>query len=462
MFAEKKFVTEHTCEVKGQKISYRATVENFFLYDREGEKEASMYTFAYERCDIERKPQRPVLFAYNGGPGGASAMINFAALAPERVKVGEATSLSMTPPYEVEENTECILDICDIVTIDPIETGYSRLLKAEAGAKYFNTESDCRSFVKIIAKWLDAHERWNSPVYLMGESYGTIRNAMLAGMLSVDLKAGCNYVNLSGIIMLGSAFDHGQKAYPIDTPILNFTAVAATYWYHHQSMLPARDVFLKEADRFAYEEYLPALALGRRLREEKRTHIKERLTYFTGLDEETLEDLNLRVDTYNYPAYGLRKEGKVLGRYDGRFTMEAPKGSWDDLEEEDMASSGLMSAVQQCFNSIWKKKLHIDLEDAYRPLCFDICADWDFSTSTAPIKSLAQAMKRIPNMKLMLGCGYYDLLTTMGFSQYTLDQFNLPAERVRMEYFETGHMPYLGSKECDALGRAVRAFIEWN
>ncbi len=458
---KKKFVTEDTCRIRGQEIQYKATVENFLFYDEEGEPEASMYTFSYERCGIEKDCHRPVLFAYNGGPGGASSMINFAGLAPERVKVGEAASLSMTPPYEMEENTECILDICDIVTIDAIETGYSRLLKKENGAKYFNTEGDCRSFVKVISKWLTAHERWNSPVYLMGESYGTIRNAMLAGMLSADIEAGFHYVNLSGIIMLGSAFDHGQKPYPIDTPILNFTAVAATYWYHHQRMLPPRDVFLKEADTFAFEEYLPALALGRRLSKEKRMGIKERLTYFTGLDAEVLEDLNLRVDTCTYPAYGLKKEGKVLGRYDGRFTMEAPKGSWDDLEDEDMASSGLMTAVQQCFNSIWKKKMAIDLEEDYRPLCLDICEDWDFSTRTTPIKSLAQAMKRIPNMKLMLGCGYYDLLTTMGFSQYTLDQFNLPEERVRMEYFETGHMPYLGSKECDAFGKAVRAFIEW-
>lgn len=461
MTEKKKFVTEHTCTIRGQEIQYKATVENFIFEDEEGQPEASMYTFSYERTGIVRDADRPVLFAYNGGPGGASLMINIAALAPWRVKTGDAVTLSMTPPYEMEENQECILDICDIVTIDPIETGYSRLLKKGAASKYFSTTNDCRSFVKGISKWLTAHDRWNCPVYLMGESYGTVRSAVLAGMLSADMKAGCHYVNISGIIMLGSAFDHGQKPYPLDTPVLNFTAVAATYWYHHQDKLPDRASFLKEADTFAYGEYLPALALGRRLDETRREYIKSRLTYFTGLDDDALEELNLRVDTYTYTNYGLRREGKLIGRYDGRFTMDAPKRGEDALGEEDPASTGMMTAICQCFHSIWKKKLGIDLDDEYRPLCFDIISDWDFATEPAPVQALAQAMKRIPSMKLMLGCGYYDLLTTTGFSQYTVDHFNLPADRVQMQFFETGHMPYLGSKECDDFERAIRKFLNW-
>ncbi len=459
MSVSNKFISEMNCIIHGQEIFYRATTEEFPFYSEMGEKEATIYTFSYERTNFEKDARRPVLFAFNGGPGVSSAMVHIGALAPERVKMGDATELSILPPYEMEPNGGCILDICDIVVIDAIGTGYSRLLMKAAAKKYFGTINDCSSFVKVISNWLTVHDRWNSPVYLLGESYGTIRNAVLSEMLSADLETGCSCINLSGIVMLGSAFDHGQRPYPVDTPVLNFSSIAATYWYHNhrEETLPEKEAFLKEANTFAYDEYLPALALGSRLSNERKEHIKERLSYFTGLDGDTLEDLSLRVDTYTYPNYAMADKQKVVGRYDGRFVADMPKSRKGE-SEEDPGFAVFMAAVHHCFNGIWKKKLNIDMNEEYRSMC-NIADGWDFTTPKPVVESLAKAMKRIPSMKLMLGVGYYDMLTTPGFSEYTLAAFDLPKSRTIVQKFEAGHMPYLGSAECDVFGQKLREFI---
>lgn len=463
MSDRKIFKGEDACEIRGKKVHYVATLEEFPLYSDTGEKEANIFTISYERTEVEENDCRPILFAYNGGPGCSSIMVNLGGLAPERVKMGEATSMQLIPPFETEANKECILDICDIVTIDAIGTGYSRLINKDAASKYYNTTGDSASFVNVICRWLTTHDKWNRPIYLMGESYGTIRSAMLADMLIFDNTAGINYLNVSGIISLGSAFDHGQKPYPIDTPILNFTSIAASYWYHNheKSNLPDRETFLSEADAFAYASYLPALALGNRLDSTRRSFIKERLVYFTGLDDETLESLNLRVDTYTYPMYAMAKEGKFLGRYDGRFigNMSDPKKF--DPFRDDPGAAVLMTAAAHCFHGIWKKKLGVDIEEDYRLMSMEAAPFWSFATEIPPIEKLAKAMKSVPDMKLMLGVGYYDMLTTPGFTEYTAACFDLPADRVRIEKFDAGHMPYLGSAECDRFGEALRRFIEW-
>ncbi|MEY8364916.1 hypothetical protein AALA22_04580 [Anaerovoracaceae bacterium 41-7] len=460
----KSYLTEKSCILRDEEVAYKAATEEWTFFDDCGEAEATAYTIAYERTDCS-EAGRPVLFAYNGGPGSSSAVIHLGALGPKRIKFGDAVSMDFMPPFEMEDNPDTILDICDIVLIDPVGCGYSRLMKNEAKHKYYSSDGDAIEIVQLMNKWLSSHDRWNAPLFVMGESYGTIRNALVADKIFYNEGTGlssCNTLHLSGVVMLGTALDHGQTPFPVDTAVLNFSSIAASYWLHHQDGKPSLEDFTKEASEFAYREYLPALALGSRLEEGEKNHILERLEYFTGLDAETLLKLNLRVETKNYPLIGMAKEGYRLSRYDGRFKMDALEDiSTYDMFGDDAISAMAMPAFVHCFNSMMKKELTIENDDLYDNLTMDVSESWDFHTMKPPVKCLESAMRKNPKMKVMFGTGYYDMVTTLGYTEYLVASHDLPKDRIQFEAYESGHMPYLGEVTAAKLGEDLHKFIQW-
>lgn len=459
----KKFSAEGECALRQERVMYQAVTEEMTFFDDHGEAEATAWTIAYERTNCERNG-RPVLFAYNGGPGAASAVVHLGALAPERVKMGDAVSMDIMPPFQMEANPDTILDICDIVLIDPVGCGYSRLLKEEAASRYYGSDADAIATIQIMNKWLNVHKRWNTPVFIMGESYGTIRNALVADKIFYNESSrlcNCNVFHLSGVIMLGTALDHGQTPFPVDTAVLNFTSIAATYWLHHREGKPELEAFVAEASEFAYREYLPALALGSRLGEAEKDRILQRLQYFTGLERETLLQAKLRVETSTYPLIGMKKEGYRVSRYDGRFKMAAMEDiSNYDMFGDDAISALVMPAFTHCFNGIWKEKLGIDTDEIYEPLSNSAGENWNFRTIKAPVKCLENAMKRNPKLQVMFGTGYFDMVTTLGYTEYLAAAHDLPSDRVKFEAYRSGHMPYLGEEPAAKLGQDLRDFIE--
>lgn len=460
----KCYLAEKSCVLQEQETAYRSAVEEWTFVDDSGEAEATAYTIAYERTDCEQTG-RPVLFAYNGGPGSSSAVIHLGALGPKRIKFGDAVSLDFAPPFAMEDNPDTILDICDIVLIDPVSCGYGRLLKKEAKSKYYSSDGDAIEIVQIMNQWLSAHDRWNTPVFVMGESYGTIRNALVADKIFCNEGTGlcsCNTVHLSGIVMLGTALDHGQTPFPVDTAVLNFTSIAASYWLHHQEGKPSLEDFIAQASEFAYREYLPALALGSRIASSEKDHVLDRLEYFTGLDRQTLLQSGLRVETKTYPLLGMAKEGYRLSRYDGRFKMEAlPDISSYDMFGDDAISAKVLPAFTHCFNSFMKKELGIETDDLYDNLTIDVSESWNFHTAKPPVKCLESAMRKNPKLKVMFGTGYYDMVTTLGYTEYLVAAHDLPSDRIQFEAYESGHMPYLGEKTAAKLGCDLHRFITW-
>lgn len=456
------FTSKGNCQINREDVQYAGYVDQFTFLNEKSEAEATAFTFSYLRTNDNSGKVRPILFAYNGGPGSSSSCIHLGALGPQRIRMGDGPNINCKLPVEMENNPDTVLDICDIVLIDPVGCGYSRLLKEEAASKYYGTDADAAVTVRIICQWLTEHDRWNAPILLMGESYGTIRNALVADAVFYHSNKGpcnCNCMNLSGIVMMGSALDQGQSPIPVDSVVLNFSSVAATNWYHHPEGKPDLETFVKEANDFAYWEYMPALARGDGLAEDKREHLIERLTYFTGLEKETLLKLKLRVEPSQWPLLGMKKEGLRTGRYDGRFLLPAMEDTSNyDMFGDDPVVNKFLPLLAHCFNGTWKKKMNVTLPEPYETLNLD--ASWDLKAKKEPIDCLRRAMQRNPGLKVLFAAGYYDMVTPYGLAEY-FTNCNLPKNQIRLEGYESGHMPYLGEKVAAKLGKDLHDFIRW-
>ena len=464
MFEKKKTVTEHVAFIQGQKIPYRATFETFQICDMFGNPELITSTFSYERTDVTDTANRPVMLAFNGGPGAASVPVHIGLLGPRRMDMSDITNRNFMPPYTMENNPESILDICDLVIYDMPMCGFSRVLNPESRTKYFATEKDADATILTLRKWLTAHNRWNSPLFLLGESYGSIRNAEIADRLAfgVDMDHGCCMLHLAGIIMLGTTINEKQEPYPIPAEILNFIPIAAANWKYRLEGKPDLEDFLEEAYNFSYEEYLPALAWGNRLSEERRCAVVERLNYFTGLSKETLTASNLKIDPFQFAATGFADLGFSIGINDIRFTGPVDRAAGtcvEDFFEKDVSNNLPMQMQARCFNDYLRNELKVDIDEEYEQLCFNPDITWNYSVQRSPGECLRLAMLRNPQMRIMFCMGYYDLLTPISYAKYCAAYHELPPERLDWKCYKAGHMPYLGTDNSNEVLRGLREFV---
>ncbi|MBQ3132272.1 MAG: hypothetical protein IJC24_06135, partial [Clostridia bacterium] len=364
---------------------------------------------------------------------------------------------------ELMNNDNCLLDTCDVVSVDAIGTGYARLYNQEARAKYCSTSVDAEMFAMCIRKWLTAHKRWNSPVYIMGESYGTIRTAMVADALfySPNIDGAGLSMQVSGIINIGSALNYGQTPFPIPATVLSLPSIAAAHWYHHPEGKGSLKEFFDECMAFCYDEYVPALAKGSSLPLEQQKAVAEKLHRYTGYSVEKLLDDKLNVDVMKYPILGMSEEGASIGLYDARFRL----GRFKDVEgfdyfSDDASNALSMPAFAIAFNALWKDQLNIDIDDEYIEFWNGAEQSWNYQTKVSPIRLLEKAMHRNPKMKVMFGMGYYDMLTTTGWVHYLVNHYDLPKDRLYLNYYEAGHMPYIGDRQAGELLNDIKAFIK--
>ena len=464
MFEKKKYTMEGNVQVKGESIPYLGIAESFPIFDASGcNVDASMFCFSYVRSDLKNYDGRPVLFGWNGGPGCGSLFVHMGLFSPMKVKCGEGYDLPQTAPFELMNNDNCLLDTCDVVAVDAIGTGYARLFNQEAKQSYMSTEKDAECFIRCIRMWLTEHDRWNSPVYIMGESFGTIRNALVAeGMFYTSTASAVGGpLHINGVIMLGSALDHAQEGFPVPRAVLNLPSIAAANWYWHPEGKGRLEDYVAACESFCYDEYVRALALGRRMPEEERKKIAEKLSGYTGYSDEKLLEDDLNVDVFQYPARGMADEGRSIGIYDARFALGKFKSPETyDFFSDDASNTFSMPAFTVAWNGIWKKQFGIDTDEEYIEIWNDCEQNWNFKTKTPPMKSLENAMHRNPGMKLMLGMGYYDMLTTIGWVHYFVSHYELPEDRVSLRYYEAGHMPYLGDRQTMQLEEDIKAFIK--
>jgi carboxypeptidase C (cathepsin A) len=465
------FVTSHSGRFNGTSVDYTVTAGETYVRDKNGEPKASIFTFAYTKNDVDDDEVRPVTFLWNGGPGSASLWLHMGTFGPKRVSVPSDAAHAGAPPYPILAAPETILDVTDLVFVDPVGTGFSRALGEHKGKEFWGLQEDAQSMAEFIRTWITENGRWNSPRFLLGESYGTTRAAAVAKILEDDLMIGLN-----GIIFVSQALDYqGSSPYVRDNIISHITylpSMSATAWYHNK-VSPRPDnleSFLEDSRAFAMNVLLPALFKGNALDPQERANVRDRLAYFTGLSPQYVERANLRVRGDRFAKELLREDGLVVGRLDSRYTTD----EIDDLKAGptgDAASFAISSAFKAALMDYMHRDLGINWNRIYlAPADDELSGQWRFRTvpdgeSYEPVyvntaHDLAAALRINPMLKVLVASGYYDFATPFFDAEYTLNRHDIHARQIEYTYYGGGHMMYVNEPSRTQLLEDARAFIK--
>jgi carboxypeptidase C (cathepsin A) len=457
-------VTHHRGVFGGQAIAYTATASETYLKADDGTPKASLFSIAYVK--EPRDPSRPVTFLFNGGPGSGSVWLQMGAFGPKRVGIPSDARDDGAPPYPILDNPDSLLDVTDIVFIDPVGTGFSHTLGKTEGKDYWGVTQDAKSVSQFIRLWLNDNGRWNSPKYMGGESYGTTRSAAVVN----QLEGAYNDVGLDGIILMSTILDFGAQAnvQGNEMPyILFLPSMAAAAWYHHKVTNPPAsvDAFVQEARDFAEGDYAAALLKGQRLQGEARASIRRRLARFTGLSEEYLERADLRVTDQRFYKELLRDRGLAIGRLDARYTGKDYDNA-GETPDNDPSFYGIDAGYTAAVNAWVRDGLGFRSDRSYVTIGPVGNWDWDLADqggeakyykSVAPY--LSKAMRENSGLRVFVGAGYYDFATPLFGAEYALSRTGFPQDRIQFHYYEAGHMMYVHDESRAKLARDVRAFI---
>jgi carboxypeptidase C (cathepsin A) len=463
---EESSVTEHTIRIGGQTIPYRATAATMLLRNDSGAPLGSLYYTAYTRTDAGDPSRRPIAFIYNGGPGSASAWLHMGAFGPRRIATTESAP-TPPPPYELVDNANSLIDVADIVFIDPIGTGFSKPVGRGTGKDFWGVDEDARSLTQFVYQYVSRNARWNSPKYLVGESYGTTRSAVLVNRLQQR-----EHMDFNGVVLISSVLDFETLLFAPGHDIsyaLYLPSYAATAAYHHAIPQPANlAAFLDEVRRFAMGDYLDALNKGSGLGGEERASVLHRLAGYTGLSEEYLSRANLRVALRQFNEELNRGHGLVSGRLDSRFTGPEFNLLSENMEY-DPQSNAISSAFTTAINSYLRDELRFPAGDQRYSLGGGVEWNWaregaarGWRGATYVGSDLAQALVANVNLRVEVENGYYDLATPFFATEYTMDHLGLNAElrsHITMQYYDAGHMMYLHEPDLARLKSNIARFI---
>ena len=366
--APHRFETTHQGTFGGTRLRYQAIVEEHFIKDDAGQRTASVYTISYLRSDAKADAaQRPVIFAFNGGPGSSSVWLHLGLLGPARVEAGEPSKPNTVAPFRYVENPDSPLDVADIVLIDPPGTGYSRILPAGKPEQFLSTDADARMTVDLMRDWLKDHGRLNSPRYIISESYGTIRAAVVAKMLAGGpiVTGRMEGIALNGVILLGQSMDMSNDS--SDRPALTaLPTLAAAACYHHKVQPGCTAAAQADAARkLARASLLPALYDGYRLDPANRAQLAGQIAELIGVDQQAVLDANLRLSPGDFAQQLLKKDGRRTGMYDARYTLPLA-GAGQDPVADDPAMAQYVPAYVGAWSDYSRKELGIDLAVAIR------------------------------------------------------------------------------------------------
>jgi carboxypeptidase C (cathepsin A) len=454
---EKSSVTHHSARIGGQQINYTATAGTYIIKSDDGTPKASFFYVSYTKDDAGDASQRPVSFVYNGGPGSAS-MFTHVGLGPRRVVLTD-DGHGMPAPYSMTDNNDSFLDASDLVFIDAVSTGYSRPAPGENPAQFYGVVQDATYFSDFIYQFLTRTERWNSPKYLIGESYGTTRSAQLSKVLQSR-----HQIYLNGVVLVSSV---GFGNWGADDRSKFFLPTFVTSaWYHH--LLPPDlqkltiEQVAQQARDFAHGEYAAALEKGDQLAPAEFQKAVKDLSRFTGLSAKYLEETNLRISPQRWFKELMRDKRRTMGRLDSRFLgMDVDAaGERNEYDSSEASYEGAYSATFQDYirrDLKWNTDMFYTISANVRP--------WDQGPVGGPAEALRSAMTEETNMKLLVVCGYYDLATPFNGIEQTVSHMSLePSMRknVSFTYYEGGHMMYIDKKAREKLHRDVDDFINAN
>lgn len=457
-------MTHHTATIGGQEISYTATAGTILLRDEDDKPTASIFYVAYTRDGITNRNKRPITFSFNGGPGSSSVWLHLGQLGPRRVKLREDGS-AVPPPYQLVDNQSSLLDVSDLVFIDPVSTGFSRAIPPKNAKNFHGLREDTRSVAEFIRIYVTRNDRWLSPKFVIGESYGTTRAAALSGKLSQSLNMNVNGIMLVSSVLNFETLDFGAGN---DLPyVLYLPSYTTAAWYHKKlppdlQKLSVEEVFDK-AEAFAAGEYNDALFEGSALAPDERQHVIEQVARFTGLATNYVDRANLRIPLGRFASELLENENRVIGRYDSRYTGYV-RDRLANRMEQDPSYEAVASAFASTFNNYVRDELNYKSDRKYEILTS--VGPWDWGQNNGYVnvaQTLADALTRNPFLKVHVSCGYFDLATPYFAAIYTFDHLGIdPAlkKNITMDTYTAGHMIYLNGpdrrKEKADLARFIR------
>jgi carboxypeptidase C (cathepsin A) len=464
--------TKHAIKIKGREIKYTVTAGTMVLKeetaDREKETEgekprAQIFFVAYTKDGVRDASKRPLTFSFNGGPGSSSVWLHLGMLGPRRVLMKDDGELP-PPPYKLTDNEFSILDETDIVFIDPMNTGYSRPVAGEKPREWHGFKKDIESVGDFIRLYATRYNRWLSPKFLIGESYGTTRSAGLSGYLQER-----HGMYLNGIMLISAVLDFTTIDFNLnnDLPYIMFLpGYTATAWYH-DVLKPHKPLqtWLKEAEEFALGEYAQALLKGDSLTKEERTRIVKKLAQYTGISEQFIERSNLRINDQHYFKELLRERGLTVGRLDSRLIGRDRLGVTEHAEYDPLLTN-IMGPYTAAFYDYIRRELKFESDLPYEILSRFV-HPWsykEFENAYVNVgETLRAAMTYNSYLKVFVANGYYDLGTPYFATEYTFNHLGLDEDlrkNVTMEYYDAGHMMYIHIPSLKAMKRDLAEFIK--
>jgi carboxypeptidase C (cathepsin A) len=454
-------VTQHSIEVNGKKINYTATAGFLPMRDESGKPKAKIFFVAYVKEDGDPS-KRPITFAYNGGPGASSTWLHLGALGPKRVLLTEGKT--SPPPYKWVTNEYTWLDCTDLVFIDPVGTGYSRPAPGVKADEFFGVKEDIKSIADFIRVYVTKYERWLSPKFIAGESYGTTRTAGLSGYLQNRLG-----MNLNGVILISSVLNFQTITFTPgnDLPyILYLPSYTCAAWYH-KKLLPALqgdlDKIRSEVEEFALTEYLQALAKGNDLSGRERDRMIDKLAEYTSLQKTFIKNSNLRINRDNFLTELLRTENRQLGVLDSRITGNYQVNTF----MEDPSVFETTGPLVAAWNDYVRNELKYKNDFPYIFLSIKANRSWKWGSAAEGYVNVAEtlglAMSENRSLKVFIASGYYDLDTAYFAAKYIVNHLNIdPALRsnITLTYYEAGHQMYTHLPSLKKLTQDVTHFFK--
>jgi carboxypeptidase C (cathepsin A) len=441
--------TTHSATIGGVKVEYQATAGTIVLKNDADKPTAEIFYIAYTRGGVKAPASRPLTFAFNGGPGSSAVWLHLGCLGPRRVQVPE-NGEGIAPPYRLVDNESSLLDLTDLVFIDPVSTGLSRPAPGQDARKFHGVEGDIQSVAEFIRIYVTRNGRWSSPKFLVGESYGTTRASKLVDHMQREVG-----MNFNGVVLVAPALKFQTFIQTEDNDlayVLFLPGYTATAWYH-KKLAPElqKDLqrTLEEARQFARTEYSQGLFKGDALTEAERRQLAGQVARFTGLTPDLVLRKHFRVSVADFMEHLLAREHRIIGRFDSRIT--GPHRLDDPIQQpysdpSDTLVSGPFTAT---LNDYLRHDLKYSSDLPYEVLNLRV-QPWDwgqqFPTFLDVSSSLRRAMTANPNLRVLVATGYYDLATSFMGTEYTVSHLGLSAElaeHVSVRYYEAGHMMYI-------------------
>lgn len=438
--------TKHQVLINGQPLAYRATAGNLILKDEKCKSKASIFYISYTKEDNEMGRDRPITFCFNGGPGSCSVWLHLGLFGPKRVFLTD--NGDALPPFHLVDNEFSLLDVTDLVFIDPVSTGFSRAIPPDDAKQFHGVEEDVKSIAEFIRLYLTRNQRWESPKFIAGESYGTTRAAALAGYLHDE-----KFIYVNGILLISTVLNFQSLDFNAGNDLsysLFLPSYTATAWYHKKldpelQQKKLTDV-MEAAKQFVIRDYSSALFKGDLLTPSERSQIVNELARFTGLSPEYIDRSNLRVDMFRFAKELLRDKKRTVGRFDSRF-----KGIDADAVGEHFEYDPSADAIFGAFTATMNQYLQTDLKynkDAPYKILTSL-QPWDYGSNNKYLnvaETLRSVMTKNPFLRVFVGNGYYDLATPFFATEYTFNHLGLDAtlmDHVTMKHYDAGHMMYI-------------------